>query len=153
MTSIAHLCSTLQTLFLVDAVQLARQMKLRSRKFTPTKLACVLVFGWLAKPQAGPSYLRDMASKLGVQISKQSLSDHFTVMTAQWLLALLRQAVRYVVCGADCPMALLQRFSAVLVEDGSSISLPASLSGFWKGCGGNQAKKKESKGQAFIKLT
>lgn len=153
MTSIACLCSLLQSLFLSDAVQLARQMKLRSRKFTPTKLACVLVFGWLKNPQAGPSYLRDMASKVGVQISKQSLDEHFTVMTAQWLLALLRQAVRYVVCGADCPLELLQRFSAVLVEDGSSISLPASLSGFWKGCGGNAAKHKESKATSSIKLT
>jgi hypothetical protein len=90
---------------------------------------------------------------MGVKISKQSLEDHWTVMTAQWLLVLLRQAVRYVVCGAECPLVLLQRFSAVLVEDGSSISLPASLCCFWKGCGGNDAKKKESKGQSSIKLT
>jgi hypothetical protein len=55
MTSMTRLCSILQTLFLIDAVQLARQMKLRSRKFTPTKLACVLVFGWLENPKAGPS--------------------------------------------------------------------------------------------------
>lgn len=153
MTSIACLCEIFQRLFLVDAVRLARQMKLRARTFSPTKLAWVLVFGWLARPEAGPSYLRDVASKVGVRVSKQSVDDHLTVLTAQWLLALLREAVRSVVCGADCPLSLLQRFTGVLVEDGSTISLPASLSRFWKGCGGNKATKKESQAQSSIKLT
>jgi Transposase DDE domain len=153
MTSIAHLCDLLQTVLTVDATRLAREMKLRTRQFSASTLACVLIFGWLHNPQAGPSYLRDLAYKWGVQITKQSMQDHWTEATARWLLALLRQAVRYVVCGGDCTLALLQRFSAVLVEDGSTISLPASLSRFWKGCGGNGSAAKENKTQAAIKLT
>ena len=153
MTSITQLCGLLQTLFLVDAVELARQMKLRARKLSATTLACVLVFGWLQNPQAGPSYLTDVAYKLGVALKKQSINDHFTVATANWLLALLRRAVLFVVCGEHCTIELLERFSAVVVEDGSTISFPPALQAFWKGCGGNTSKNAASKSQSALKLT
>jgi hypothetical protein len=34
---------------------------------------------------------------------------------------------------------LLQRFTAVLIEDGSTSSLPAALKEIWRGCGGSGA--------------
>jgi Transposase DDE domain len=152
MTSISQLCHCLQTLFTVDAVRIAAQMQLRARKFTPTTLAQTLIFGWMHNPQAGPGALANVARKLGVQVSKQSVDDHFTLATANWLLELLREAVRQVICGERAMLPLLQRFSAVLIEDGSTIALPACLRPFWKGCGGNKETHSESKAQAALKL-
>ena len=38
----------------------------------------------------------------------------------------------------DVPIRLLRRFSAVILEDSSSVSLPNELAELWRGCGGNQ---------------
>ncbi len=35
-------------------------------------------------------------------------------------------------------VALLRRFSAVVVEDSSSVMLPAELAHLWRGCGGHK---------------
>jgi hypothetical protein len=37
------------------------------------------------------------------------------------------------------PLTLLKRFSAVMCEDSSTITLPDELADLWQGCGGNQA--------------
>ena len=40
------------------------------------------------------------------------------------------------------PLSLLKRFSAVICEDRSTITLPDDLADLWQGCGGNQAHTK-----------
>jgi hypothetical protein len=70
-------------------------------------------------------------------MTKQEVDGHFTQKTADWLLALLQRAVLLVVTAKAVPLPLLQRFTSVLVEDGSTIQLPASLKQVWQGCGGN----------------
>src|SRR5258708_8530721 len=57
--------------------------------------------------------------------------------TADWLLAVLRRGVQFLVCAEAVSIPLLRRFPAVLIEDGSTISLPAALKGIWRGCGGS----------------
>ena len=42
------------------------------------------------------------------------------------------------------PLTLLKRFSAVMCEDSSTITLPDDLADFWRGCGGNQVHAKAS---------
>lgn len=66
--------------------------------------------------------------------------------TADWLLAVLRRGVQFLVCAQAVSIPLLQRFTAVLVEDGSTISLPAALKQVWRGCGGSGS-------EAALKLT
>jgi len=51
----------------------------------------------------------------------------------------LEEACSLVVRAAqDVPVALVRRFSAVILEDSSSIALPDELAEIWRGCGGNQ---------------
>ena len=48
----------------------------------------------------------------------------------------------------------LQQFSAVFLEDGSTISLPSALQSVWKGCGGSASSPgKDAKTQAALKVT
>jgi hypothetical protein len=144
----------MKQLFEHDAVELARAAGMRQRKLSFMQLALILVLGWWKQPQAGPSALSRFAGSLGVSIEKQGLDCHFSERSANWLLALLRRAVEYVVCAHAVSLPLLQQFRAVLIEDGSSISLPSVLRPVWRGCGGRAAKAgKDAKTQAALKIT
>src|SRR5260221_8028728 len=135
MTSIAGLSGVLRTLFFVEANQLARQAGViqRSRVFSGASLLQLLVFGWLAHPQAGPSHLARFAGSLGLRVSKQAIEERFTMRTADWLLAVLRRGVQFLVCGQAGSIPLLRRFSAVLIEGCRDITMPAAPQGILRG--------------------
>jgi hypothetical protein len=132
----------------VEANHLAEQAGViqRQRVLTGASLVQLLVFGWLTNPQGGPSHLARFAGSLGLKLSKQAIEERFTMRTADWLLAVLRRGVQFLVCAEAVSLPLLERFTAVLVEDGSSISLPAALKQVWRGCGGSAS-------EAAVKLT
>src|ERR1700737_2104059 len=136
MTSRTQVSKQLRSLFEDEAPKLGRAAGLRERGIRLPQLAYLLVLGWLQQPKAGPSALARFAGSLGLTLTKQEVDGHFTQKTANWLLALLRRAVLLLVTAKAVPLPLLQKFSAVLVEDGSSIQLPASLKGVWQGCCG-----------------
>lgn len=148
MTSIPRLSRILSKLFFRDATELARVYGViqRIRVFTGANLLQLLVFGWLKEPQAGSSALARFAGGLGLKVSKQAIEERFTMQTAEWLLAVLRRGVQYLVCAQAVSIPLLQRFPAVLLEDGSTITLPANLKQVWRGCGGSGP-------EAALKLT
>lgn len=154
MTSIPRLSRTMKQLFEHDAPEVARQAGLRQRRLSFVQVALILVLGWWKQPQAGPSALSRFAGSLGVRVEKQGLDCHFTARTADFLLGLLRRAVEYVVTAQAVSLPLLQQFRAVLIEDGSSLSLPSVLQPIWGGCGGRAAKAdKDAKTQAGLKIT
>src|SRR5260370_35577290 len=97
------------------------------------------VRGWGKQPQAGPSAPSRFAGSLGVSIQKQGLDCHFTQRTATWLLALVRRAVEYGVGAKAVTFALLQQVRGGLIEDGSSLSLPAERQKGRRGRGGPAA--------------
>jgi hypothetical protein len=158
-------CEHLSSLFGAEAMCLAKEAGLRNRQWNGATLLRLLVFGWLAQPQAGISQLVRIANSMGIRTSKQALDAHFTERTAQWLLLVLQEAVRKMVSGPQVNLPLLQRFAGVFIEDGSTISLPVALGGIWKGNGGNREGKqgpqnpgtpivrKQPKTEAAVKLT
>src|SRR6266849_6513111 len=100
MTSIPRLSGMLRKLFLSEASELARAHGViqRFRVFSGASLLQLCVFGWLQDPKAGPSALARFAGGLGLQLSKQAIEERFTMQTAEWLLAVLRRGVQYLVC-------------------------------------------------------
>lgn len=154
MTSIARVSRILKQVFEHDAVELAKQAGLRQRTISFTQMALILVLGRWKQPAAGPSALARFVGSLGGSLDKQTVACHFTERTATWLLALLQRAVEQVVCTHALSVPLLQQFSAVLIEDGSSISLPSALKQVWKGCGGRgSTQQTQEKTQASLKIT
>src|SRR5713226_2381593 len=129
MTSIPRLSKILREIFVFDARLLAREEGVVQRKriFDGASLAHLLVLGWVHHPTAGPSALARFAGGLGIRISKQGVQDRFTKEAAHWLHHLLMRAVQYVVCAGPVSIPMLGRFSAVVVEDGSTIALPDGL--------------------------
>ncbi len=58
------------------------------------------------------------------------------------------------VCSQPVNLALLRQFTKVLLEDGSTVPLPAVLKDLWGGCGGNAAKETTAaKTEAALKIT
>src|SRR5260221_7495580 len=133
----------LRTLFYVEANHLAEQAGViqRQRVFSGASLVQLLVFGWLTKPQGGPSHLARFAGSLGLKLSKQAIEERFTMRTADWLLAVLRRGVQFLVCAEAGSIPFLQRFCAVLGEEGRSMSLAAVFKKVWGGWGGGAAQK------------
>src|SRR2546423_8567218 len=126
MTSIPRLSGMLRRLCVTEANQLARQAGViqRERVFSGASLLQLLVFGWLTNPQGGPSHLARFAGSLGLKLSKQAVEERFTMRTADWLLAVLRRAVQYLVCAEAVSIPLLQRFTAGVPVDGDPSQTP-----------------------------
>jgi hypothetical protein len=140
MSSIPQVSCAVKMILEQEAPRLAREAGLRQRRIPFEKLASLLVLGWWHHPAAGPSALARFAGSLGMHLSKQAVDSHFTQATATFLLALLRRAVQVLICADPIHLPVLRQFRAVLLEDGSTMNLPAGLSRIWRGCGGNAPK-------------
>src|SRR5579871_3263989 len=136
MTTVPQLASALQELFTTTADRLARRSGFvqRTSKLSGALFAQTLVFGWLADPQISLCGLCQVAAALGVAIRAQSLDERFSEAAAVFLEDLLTRAVQTVIAADPVAIPLLQRFSAVVLLDSSTISLPAALAPWWPGC-------------------
>ena len=141
MTSIAQVEESLKQILEQRANELARETGCiqRERKFTGADLLQTFVFGWQQHPDASLEQLTWVAEVREVSVSETAIDKRFTPECAAFLHAVLQEMAAVVVQAAhDVPLALLRRFSAVILEDSSSISLPDVLAELWQGCGGNQ---------------
>jgi hypothetical protein len=138
MTTVPQLVQTLQTLFTTTADSLARATGFvqRQSKLTGAAFAQALVFGWLANPQASLTDLAQAAAAVGVAISPQGLDQRLGEAGAAFLEGLLSAAVHAVIAAEPVAIPLLQRFSAVVLCDCSTLVLPDALGPWWPGCGG-----------------
>jgi Transposase DDE domain len=138
MTTVPELAHTLQPLLTTTANALARRTGFvqRQSKMSGALFAQALVFGWLATPHASLENLAQAAAAVGVAISPQGLDQRCTEAAAVFLAALLGAAVQAVVTADPVALPLLQRFSAVMLLDCSTIVLPDALGLWWPGCGG-----------------
>jgi hypothetical protein len=124
------------------ACELARETGCvkRLRKFSGADLVQMLVFGFQQHPHASLEDLASMAELRDVSVTDSAVDKRFTPACARLLHAVLEELTSMVVEAAqDVPIRLLRRFSAVILEDSSSIALPDELAEAWRGCGGNQS--------------
>lgn len=139
MTTISQVVTTMQEILTTtaDAVGRAtgfvqRRSPLGGATFTQT-----LVFGWLANPTAALEELTQTAATLGVAVSPQALDQRFTPAAAACLERLLSMAITRVVAATPVAVPILDRFTAVYLQDSSTIVLPDALAEVWQGCGGS----------------
>jgi len=100
-----------------------------------------LVFGFLGNPQATLEELTQTAATLGVEISPQALDQRFTAAAAACLKQVLDAAITQVIMAEPVAIAWLERFTAVAVQDSSTIVLPDILATVWQGCGGRTSTR------------
>jgi Transposase DDE domain len=147
MTNLADLAARLQTLFTADATEAARDSGFvrRVRKLTGPLFAQAVTFGWLHDPSASLADLAALAADLGTPVTASAIDQRFTPAAAAFLQALLARAVNAAAADPEPAEAapvdpalatLLDRFTAVYVDDSTTIGLPPSLAEFFPGCGG-----------------
>jgi len=101
--------------------------------------AQMAVWTWVDTPDASYSQLQEVAASLGVEVSVQAIEQRFGKESVAFMQRLLHEAVGEVLCSDARVPELLSRFNGVYVQDGTVISLPASLQEEWRGCGGSSA--------------
>lgn len=137
MTTIAEVADAMQTVLTTTAETAARttgfvqrQSKLSGAVFTQT-----LVLGWLQQPQASLAELTQVAASLGVTVTPQGLDQRFTAKAAACLRQVLDAAAATVIAADPVAIPVLRRFSAVAVDDSTTVSLPTALAVIWRGSG------------------
>jgi hypothetical protein len=141
MSSVTQVSQQLQFILEERANELARETGCikRERKFSGADLVQTLVFGWQQHPDASLEQLASTAEVREVSVTDTAVHRRFTPECAKFLYAVLEEMTSQVVqATSDVPIRLLRRFSAVILEDSSSITLLDELAEAWRGCGGNQ---------------
>lgn len=150
MANVAYIEKSLKHLLEDRANVLARETGCieRQRKFSGADLLQTLVFGWLSHPGASLETLASVAALREVSVTDTAVQKRFNERCAHFLHAVLEEMTSIVVTAPnEVPLALLRRFSSVVLEDSSSIALPNELAASWQGCGGQSGR-----GQAALKL-
>jgi Transposase DDE domain len=143
--TIDQLADTLQTLFTTEADRAAQvsAMIQRQRKISGADFVQTLVFGWLEDPTAT---IDELGDQLG--ISKQGLDQRFDARAADCLWQVLQAATQRLFAANPETIPLLRRFTGVVIDDCTSLGLPAELARQFPGCGGSDPEA----AQAGIKL-
>jgi hypothetical protein len=121
----------------------------RQRKLTAAVFVKALVFGWLANPKASLDELARVAALLGIAIQPQSLEERFTPEAAELLRRVLEASLLAVITADPVAIAILNRFTEVVLLDSSTVSLPEPLRALFAGCGTSNPQA----GNAAVKLT
>jgi hypothetical protein len=107
-------------------------------KLTGSIFTQTLVFGLGADPHASLSALTQTTAALGIEVTPEALHQRFDRTAASCLEQVLCAAVKQVVAAVPVAVPILDRFSEVVAQDSTTISLPETLAEVWHGCG-NQA--------------
>lgn len=139
MTSIPQVSEAMRTLLTEQATALERPTRFVQRSTAQVDGAVfvqTLVFGLLANPTASYSQLAHVSASLGVPVSKQALEQRMGEGSVALLRHVLEQGAAAVIASDARAPHLLSRFNGVYLQDGSTISVPASLAEQWPGTGG-----------------
>jgi hypothetical protein len=115
--------------------------------------AATLVLGPIQGGEVSLSDLAHVATHLGVKVRGQGIDERDGKPAALFLQELLQVAFAQVVATDPVAIPLLQRFSAVIVEERRIFSLPDEREELWQGCGGHRSGTRSAfKGQGRFDL-
>lgn len=139
MVSVAEIGAAMKSVLTTVATAAARETGFvqRASKLTGAVFVQTTVLGWLNNPDASLGNLTQVAAALGVTISPQGLDQRFTRAAAETLQRVLQAAVAQVISADAVAVPVLARFSAVILQDSSTVSLPTDLATLWPGSGGS----------------
>ena len=140
MDIIPTVAATLQENLGKELDQLAREchVVLREREFTGQTLLLMIVVTLMHKPDATWTDFHLTAAQLGLEVTRTAVEKRFAAgqPLVDFLRSVLEQALQKSVAGNPSSAPLLQRFTAVLVGDATTIALPDELADLFPGCGG-----------------
>jgi len=139
MNTITQVVETLEQILEEEVEQLAREVGFVKRHVVLSGADFVqsLILGWLQEPEMTLDGLTQVLERREVSISAPGLSQRFTPEAATLLQRVLERLCAEQMQVEPVEIALLKQFSAVILEDSSSITLPPTLAQVWRGCGGS----------------
>src|SRR6516165_7062273 len=125
MTTIPQVARAMREILTTTAVEAGRATRFvqRTSPLNGATFSQTLVFGFLGNPQATLEELTQTAAALGIEISPQALDQRFTASAAACLQQVRDAAITQVIMAEPVAIALLERFTAVAVQDSSTIVL------------------------------
>ena len=153
MSTITQFAATTQRILEEESEQLAREVGTvsRDRVISGADFVQSLILGWLQEPEITLDGLTQVLERREVSISASGLSQRFTQEAATLLQRVLERLCAEQMQVEPVEIALLKQFSAVILEDSSSITLPPKLAEVWRGCGGS-AGTNEAAIKLFVRL-
>lgn len=100
-------------------------------------LVSTLIFGTWQVPDLRVSGLAQVAARREVKVTPSAICQRFTPQTATLFRRVFERMASVHWESERMEVALLKPFSAVIVEDSSTVSLPDELAEVWRGCGGS----------------
>lgn len=139
MTTVSQVVETLTRIVGEEAEQLAHEVGFiqRQRALSGADFVQSLIFGWLQEPEITLDGLTQVLQRREVSISASGLTQRFTPEAASLLQRVLERLSAEQMEVEPVESALLKQFSAVILEDSSSIVLLPELVEVWRGCGGS----------------
>jgi hypothetical protein len=114
----------------------------RQSKLTAGLFVQMLVFGWLARPQASREELAQAGASVGLSISQQGLDERLSEEAAEFMRQMVGETLAQVFYSDPVAVGVFQRFNGVYVIDSTVLPLPSALVEEWPGCGEGQASLK-----------
>src|SRR5260370_11456545 len=147
MRSVTQLAEALREILEEEANELAKETGFvqRERIINGADFAQTLIFGWLEEPEITLDGMTQIAQRREVEITSSGWRQRFTPQAVAFMERLVQRLTQVRLEAEAAPVALLKRFTAVIVEDSSTISLPDELAELWRGCGGSAGS-----GQAML---
>ncbi len=139
--SVSQQAEVLQRILEEEARRLARETGFveRERAISGADFAQALILGWLQRPDERVEGFVQLLERREVSITASGLSQRFTPTAATFLHQVLQRLTQVQMQAEAVDVALLRRFRAVIVEDSSSVLLPAELAEIWQGWGSGNA--------------
>jgi hypothetical protein len=136
-TSVSQLAEAIKSVLQSHANQagVATGFIQRVREFTGATFAQTMILGQIQEGEIAMSDLASFARQVGVNVSAQAIDKRFTEKTALFFQELLNAAFTQVVTADPVAIPVLERFSEVIVEDSTTLSLLDDLEKIWQGCG------------------
>ena len=135
---ISTVARAMQTVLTDKAEEAARDSGFAQRRSPLGGAAFVgaTVFACLAEPLPTLDDFAQKAAALGVLVTPKAFDQRFTEQAADCLRRSLAEAVGAVIASQPPLLPLLRRFTAVDIQDSTTVALPDCLKGLWKGTGG-----------------
>ncbi len=118
----------------------------RKGKLDVGTFAQMMIFGFWQDPDLRLSGLAQIGGRRDVHVTESAISQRFTPECATLFLKIMQQLAEVRLESEKVDNPFLKQFSAVIVEDSTSITFPAAIAEIWKGCG-----EEESTSSAAVK--
>jgi hypothetical protein len=129
MDSVSQICEAIVDILTVLTERLGRETRFvqRASALGAVDFVQTVIFAWLQEPDITLNGLAQVLGRREVCVTPSAFSQRFGPNAAALLASILKALCAQVLRLVAVETPLLTRFSAVVLEDSSTIALPASL--------------------------